>query len=423
VTYSGAVRRVDVVQISPDLARVIVYGLGKYADLASHRNGCPPDGLAEVQYAMAEAAARSDDSRQREQERLTAAEILRTKGYGRRRSDGAGRQHPAEKIPLISRRGTNPGVRSPKARQQGVTRFFCMRIRRRAAMISDRGAAMITEVSDLVRKAITAITGPPQSMASVERTICKQTGFSLVPAFSQSASRIAKSSFGAMNPPQRVPAGDRSIWGRWDVAGHRTIYAGSPEACAYAESLAPFRPKIDIKLAELFDDDLEDWTLEKQVQKEWAERNHMRVAAIPQNWREERNICPLELPDSGWFVDIEAAESMAAIFQQHGHVLAAAGVEQLTTAHLHGENRILSTAIAERVHQSTLWDGSRPHGILYRSKHDGNWDCWAIWLRAVDDGKPVSAEPTRLTSTNEIKAPLHNDALRAVLKLFNLTCH
>jgi hypothetical protein len=101
-----------------------------------------------------------------------------------------------------------------------------VRIKGGAAMISR--AELITEISDLVRKAITAVTGPPQNMASVERTICEQTGFSLVPAFSQSASRIAKSSFGPMNPSQRLTSGDRSAWGRWDVAGHRTIYAGSP---------------------------------------------------------------------------------------------------------------------------------------------------------------------------------------------------
>ena len=52
-------------------------------------------------------------------------------------------------------------------------------------MISDRGAAMITEISDLVRKAINTITGPSQSMASVERTICKsrprvEVGFGVV---------------------------------------------------------------------------------------------------------------------------------------------------------------------------------------------------------------------------------------------------
>jgi hypothetical protein len=54
---SAAVSRVDAIQISPDLARTIVFLLGNYAKLARRANGCTPDWLEDIQYALAEACA------------------------------------------------------------------------------------------------------------------------------------------------------------------------------------------------------------------------------------------------------------------------------------------------------------------------------------------------------------------------------
>jgi hypothetical protein len=73
---SAAVRRVDVVQINPSVARRLVEWLGELAEIRRRTNGCPPIGLVEVQQALAEAVAGGGDSRQREPEGLAAAEIL-----------------------------------------------------------------------------------------------------------------------------------------------------------------------------------------------------------------------------------------------------------------------------------------------------------------------------------------------------------
>jgi hypothetical protein len=54
---SAAVSRVDVIQISPDVGRLLVHLLGKLAEYETRRNGCPPDGLEDIQYALAEACA------------------------------------------------------------------------------------------------------------------------------------------------------------------------------------------------------------------------------------------------------------------------------------------------------------------------------------------------------------------------------
>jgi hypothetical protein len=59
---SAAVQRVDAVQITPDVGRLLVHWLGQHAEWAKQRYGCAPEGLEDVQYALAEAVARGIDS-------------------------------------------------------------------------------------------------------------------------------------------------------------------------------------------------------------------------------------------------------------------------------------------------------------------------------------------------------------------------
>lgn len=269
----------------------------------------------------------------------------------------------------------------------------------------------------------------PPADTALERTICPRTGFALVQSSGQTAFRIAKTSYGPMNPPLRGVKEDRREWGRWDVVGHRTIYSGNPEPCAYAESLAWAKPAIDIQLSDLFDPSdedekaVEDVTLEEAVAQEWADRHHMRLGCVPAGWRQERLLHQLVLPSGGWFVDIEAAETISAITKQWTDLLVGAEVSELTTAHLHGEKRSLTTGIAEKIHASMLADGSYAHGIIYSSKHDAGWRCWAIWLRALDDGKTILSEPTRTDSGRTIEEPNQNPALKRVSDLFGFRCH
>lgn len=267
-------------------------------------------------------------------------------------------------------------------------------------------------------------TGIRVSPDSPDIAICEKTGLALVRASGQDVVRIARTKHGPMNPPVRRKSEDRSEWGRWDVLNHRTIYGGSPEDCSYAEVLAMYKPAIDIQLSDLFDEEPDDRTLEDEVAHEWADRHHMKPGLIPRAWRTGRLAYDLSLPISGWFVDIEAPESIAAISNRCGDLLGAAGVSQLTTAHMHGEHRSLTTAIAGRIHGAVLGDGSYAHGIAYSSKHGHLWRNWAIWLRAVDDGKHPGDEPTLVLGSNVIERPERNPSLRRVMDLFNLpNCH
>lgn len=277
-------------------------------------------------------------------------------------------------------------------------------------------------------------TSDPQPPLGEVRT-CSRTGLRLRRAESQQIWRIAKISYGALNPPLRDMASSRSDWGRYDTPGGRTIYGASPAEASYAESLASQkvdRLLIATSMDELFDLDeqtsSDEWLIDV-VRSEWATAHHMSPGTIAQGWREARLIHKMTLPLTGWFVEVEAAESISSITRGLRPVLVTAGVlsnetgredMRLTTGELKGRNRSLTTEIAGWVRAQELDDGSRPHGIVYESKHSSGWACWAIWLRALDDGKEALAEPTKACDGQPISSPEHNDPLRRVASLFDL---
>lgn len=251
-------------------------------------------------------------------------------------------------------------------------------------------------------------------------------------ATGQKIVRIAKRSYGPMNPQLRDPSVDPDVstWGRFDVANHRTIYGASPAEGAYGEALAVFRPAPDLAdaaLADLFDADDEmdpHGTVMEAAMGEWNDLVRFVPRFLPAGWRTERLRYEITLPDWGWFIDLEHASSLAAVGAALAGQLNSLGVRgrHLTVADLRGSNRRLTTEIAAWAWKQVLDDGSLPHGIVYSSKHDSDWRCWAVWLRKVDDGHPLSAEPTSADAGTAIDHVDKNPPMRHVAKLFGLDC-
>lgn len=71
-----------------------------------------------------------------------------------------------------------------------------------------------------------------------DKRICTKTGLTLT-AGPATAYRIARQSFGPLNPPLR-DSDDVGAWSRYDTLG-RTIYAASDKLTAYMEVLAYYR--------------------------------------------------------------------------------------------------------------------------------------------------------------------------------------
>lgn len=241
--------------------------------------------------------------------------------------------------------------------------------------------------------------------------------------------RLAKESYGPVNPPLRSATGlPIEEWGRYDVIGDRTVYTGSCEEVAYAESLAHLRPAIvdgDLgvpDLADLFDgEEANGVSLAELVNREWSAAHHMPVGQIAAAWRQERRMNRILLPSAGWFVDIETVDSIRAIRRNVGSILRVAGADDLDTSHLRGSNRRLTTAIAQWIHGVTLDNGAPPLGIVYGSKHDSHWSNWAIWLRSQEPGSYEF--PLTVTGSVPIDEPAQNPPLQQICDLFGIRCH
>lgn len=98
------------------------------------------------------------------------------------------------------------------------------------------------------------------------------------------------------------------------------------------------------------------------------------------------------LPAAGWWVALDAPESVAAIRTALGTGLPCLGVADLDLTLLYGVNRRATVDIADWVRSAVLDDGSRPHGIVYRSRRAGG-DVHAYCMRPS-----IRVSPVRLSN-------------------------
>ncbi len=237
-------------------------------------------------------------------------------------------------------------------------------------------------------------------MTPATRT-CAKTGLALV-ASPVRAYRIARSSYGPLAPPPREPDGDVRDWSRYDTIG-RTVYASAEKLSAYMEMLAPYRTKVQNErralqpVADFMGIALDDmWN---DIVAEWHEAGNMKASWLPQVFREGRGMYTLRFPE-GWWIDVTAIETISALHElfdgtwptSNGQI-----EEPLTLAHLTGDDRVLTTAIATELRENiTLDDGTLPLGIQFVSKHGvpagQTGQCWAYWMRSVDSGLDDATE-------------------------------
>lgn len=243
-------------------------------------------------------------------------------------------------------------------------------------------------------------------MASLDQRICSRTGLSLVEG-PVSALRIARESYGPLNPVPRPPGETPQAWSRYDTLG-RTIYACADRVTAYMELLAPYRTDVKAQrralqpIADAMGKDLD--VLWRDIVAEWDEAGTMKASWLPRAFREGRKLYTLSFP-AGWWIDITATETITALEDLRPHPWPTAGgplEEPLTLAHLTGDDRVLTTAIAGVLRDEvTLDDGTLPLGIRFLSKHghpaQGTGICWAYWMRYVDRGLDEPAAITHQT--------------------------
>lgn len=224
------------------------------------------------------------------------------------------------------------------------------------------------------------------------------TGLHLVSSPTAPVYRIAKSSYGPMNPPVREES-KRRTWNRWDTPG-RTVYASDSAGTAYIEALAwaheeaASRDRAIRKTAELFG--VSPKKAHEMVEADWLKAGNMQPSWLPTIWRDGRRMYQLMLPD-GWWVDVMSSNTLSAISAGLEDDLLKRGINgTLTVSEVTSNDRRLTTRIATWLREEvTPDDGTQPLGVQFTSKYGRSGEAqgtsWAYWMRAVDAG--LSAEP------------------------------
>jgi hypothetical protein len=250
--------------------------------------------------------------------------------------------------------------------------------------------------------------------------VCASTGLAYV-AGPVRGYRIAKLSYGPLNPlPRSSGTADRSSWSRFDTPGS-TVYLAGDRRTAYAETLAMARVGKDFRDAVAFAADQFGITVEAartMIQDDWTRNGNMVPGWLPASWRDGRLMYTLQINRPVRWIDLTAAESIAALGRHLGQQLDDAfGIGTVTLGTLTGENRNATTTIAEWLREQVLDDGNYAAGVRAHSKYGGGL-CWAYWLRRQDDR--LGRDPVLIEAETEI----HRDDtdLNYVLSLYGLEC-
>ncbi|WP_125079701.1 hypothetical protein [Mycobacterium sp. P7213] len=237
---------------------------------------------------------------------------------------------------------------------------------------------------------------------SVDVHPCATTGMALVPASQQILFRLAKPSFGPLNPRRRSisSSDDRTGWNRFDIAGEQTIYAACSPEGAYGELLGSLKKPRGAPAARYLDDTA-GATIDELIEQDWvAAGRRLPPYAVDLNWLFGFRLYMLTLPSSGWLVEVEHSRTVGYLEQHIPCGLWERGMKQVTVAELRSPDRSLTTLLAEQVANVRLADGTQPIGIRYGSKHGSDWTCWTVWLRDsiktaidVDDGMAIAPRP------------------------------
>jgi hypothetical protein len=257
-----------------------------------------------------------------------------------------------------------------------------------------------------------------QQLTTEERT-CTATHLRLSTPPALPTHRVAKTKSNAVNPPRRSNGGDRSGWGRWDTLGGRTLYVFTDATAAFTSALSSLHEGLPtVPIEEVFDDvDLaETGASVSDVVLASLPCPHVQPA-VTQGWRLDRTHYEIQLPTEGWFVDIQTAESLAAVnraFAPHQ------GIRPLLTSDdLTGGDRELTTDIGSWLRHLTLDDSSQPLGIRYQSSSDSGADSYAVWLHETDDG-PANVSSRRPGVVEQYSIPRHDNDLQEVARRHQL---
>jgi len=232
--------------------------------------------------------------------------------------------------------------------------------------------------------------------------------------------RLARGPADPFEPPPWSIAGDDGTFGnRFDDPSasddfphdrrFRVLYCATRRIAAFGETMARFRPSIDLltKLAAIDDDEPLAASLRGAV-----DPGESRRGLVPADWRLKRRIGHTVLDPTLRFVDIAHPATMQDLRTKLAPLAARLAISDIDLSTVTSQQRRFTQACARHIHDDR---NVHPHiaGIRYLSRLNPDWECWAIFDDRLRHAPGHPGLP---------KSILADDAdLLAVAQLFDLT--
>lgn len=197
---------------------------------------------------------------------------------------------------------------------------------------------------------------------------------------------MARAVPGPFEPPSWGYVGEDGTFGnRFDdprmhlpeVDRFRVIYCATERQVAFAETLARMRPSLrslaGIRLVD--DDDALAPSVPNASDPEFPYRG-----LIGENWRLPRVIGHTILNADMPFVDLGTASTSQYLRSVLAREAVEHGATDIDQSLLMESNRGFTRVVARHFYEQLNEDGSAKFaGIRYISRHDTNWECWAVF--------------------------------------------
>lgn len=205
---------------------------------------------------------------------------------------------------------------------------------------------------------------------NVEIVVCERTGLALVPASEQQTFRLAKPSYGVLNPLVRglSSSEDRAGWNRFDLSGEQTIYCASSPEGAYGELLGALKISGTYRGQDYLDG-VGDAGLYSLIAEDWAGLGKRPPGVVDIDWLHAHRMYTVAMPPSGWFVEIEHARTLTYL---SGHIplpLWERSIAEITVSEIRSSDRHITTELAGTLAAAVLAKRSPALGVHYHSKH------------------------------------------------------
>jgi hypothetical protein len=205
-------------------------------------------------------------------------------------------------------------------------------------------------------------------------------------------------------PPDWSYAGDHGTFdNRFDDPGaersipeaerFRVIYCATSRAAAFGETIARFRPDLELlaKLEEIEDDE--------------PKSPEPQGGVVPEEWRLSRRLGATRLDESLRFVDVDVAQTLQVLRRVLASIAASLGVSDIDLGAIAGPNRRLTQEVVRYVYEQRDPTGEPLYGgIRYLSRLNPEWELWAIFADRIEHSPREVTESIRAEDPDLLEA-------------------